>query len=141
MLINLKTAAANHGQQVLTLVIEERLPSHLHSPCVINCQFTVSSFDNYYLVKLKSDSLLTLTCQRCLGEFSYPYSNQTELAVCAGEEVAEKMMGQYDCIVSEYQVDLQALLADELHLYAPEFHLDHRDCDHEVDRFIDLQTE
>lgn len=83
--------------------------------------------------------MLILTCQRCLGEFSYHYSNLTEVAVCDSDETAEKMMNQYDCLVSTNQVDLQEIVTDELHLYAPEFHFDLNECDHGVDKFISIE--
>lgn len=136
MIINLKHCVAKKEQQTLSIEIDKRLPNHLSSPCVINCQFIVKSFKDYYLVELKSESTLSVTCQRCLGEFSHSYSNQTELAVCDSDETAERLMSQYECIVSTEEIDLQELLTDELNLYLPEFHPDFKDCDHEIDVFI-----
>ncbi len=141
MRINLKTSAARSEHQSLSIEIQDRLPEHLNSPCIINCSFEVKGFQNYYLVDLKSDSNLTVTCQRCLSDFSYPYSNQTELAVCNSEEIAEKMMDRYDCIVATNEVDLEELLTDELYLFTPEFHLDHNYCDREMDSFINPERE
>lgn len=141
MRINLKKAAAQSEQQALTIEIKDRLPEHLNSPCIINSSFAVEAFQNYYLINLKSESNLTVTCQRCLSEFSYPYTNQTELAVCSSEEIAEQMMDRYDCIVATNEVDLEELLTDELYLYTPEFHLDHNYCDQEMNSFINLERE
>jgi uncharacterized protein len=141
MLINLKTYAAINEQQSLMIEIQDRLPGHLCSPCLINCLFKVKPFKNYYLITLKCDSILTVVCQRCLGEFAHHYSNQTELAICDSDETAENMMSDYECIVSNSQVNLQELLTDELYLYAPQFHLDFKDCDHETDVFISVNAE
>jgi uncharacterized protein len=137
MLINLKVCAAKARQQNTTVELKERLPAHIVLPCQVACQFVVKSFYRYYLITLKADSILTLICQRCLKEFTYHYRNQTELAVCDSDKMAEQLMDQYECIVSPNElVDLNELLTDELHLYGPEFHPQVSDCNNEVSRFI-----
>ena len=140
MLVNLKTIDDLNEQQSQDIEIGARLPGHLRAPCIVHCQFDVKVFKNYYLLTLRSESLLTVICQRCLGEFSNPYKNQTELAVCDSDETAERMMHHYDCIVSDEWVDLQALLTDELYLYSPEFHLNLELCDHEMERFFRIKS-
>lgn len=136
MIINLKQSSAKNEQQRVSIEIDQRLPMHLSSPCVINCQFTVKPLKDYYLIEINSDAKLSVTCQRCLGEFSHSYSNQSELAVCDTDEIAERLMNQYECIVSSDEIDLQELLTDELNLYLPEFHPGFKDCDHEIEVFI-----
>lgn len=139
MLINLKSSAANDGQECVKLVLNERLPEHVNAPCELACQFSVEYLDNYYLVHLNVDARLRITCQRCLKEFKHDYKNQTALAICYSDERAEKLMEQYECIVSAHnEVDLKELLTDELHLYSPAFHRDLKDCDTEISRFISL---
>ncbi|CDZ79263.1 hypothetical protein BN59_03581 [Legionella massiliensis] len=125
----------------VTVELSERLPVYVSSPCSVNCQYKVKAFKDYYLITLQIDSFLPLTCQRCLGEFTHHYKNQTELAICDSEETAERMMSEHECLVATYQVDLQELLTDDLHLYAPAFHSNMSDCDHEIDKFIHVETE
>lgn len=141
MRINLKKASSQNKNQSLIVEIKDRLPEHLKSVCVINCIFNIEEFKNYYLIDLNSHANLSVTCQRCLSEFSYDYSNQSELAVCNSDEIAEQMMDHYDCIVATNEIDLKELLTDELNLFSPEFHTDPSYCDHEVDRFINPEKE
>lgn len=141
MLINLKTCAAKAEQQETKIELHERIPGHISLPCIADCCFFVDSFDNYYLMKLDIDVRLLITCQRCLHEFIHHYKNQTVLAVCNSDEMAEKLMAQYECVASHNnQIDLKELVADELYLYAPEFHLETSDCNSEVNQFINAES-
>ena len=142
MLVNLRSCAAKDGPQTTRVTLKERLPAHINSPCEINCQFEAKLVDNYYLLSLNVESALSLVCQRCLNEFSQHYANQTTLAICSSDEVAEKLMQSYECLVSQNnQIDLSELLSDELYLYGPEFHADARDCDVEMSSFIRAERE
>lgn len=137
MLINLKSCAGKTEPNSGKIELVRRLPAQIASPCIVDYQFEVNAHDNYYLLVLKVESLLRLTCQRCLLEFSYHYQNRSELAICNSEKVAEQMMSQYDCIVSDHgQVDLKEIITDELNLYTPEFHLETSDCDIEISNYI-----
>ncbi|KTC78228.1 YceD family protein [Legionella brunensis] len=137
MLINLKNSAAKTGVEQATLELHERLPAHINPPCVTHCQFSIESQNNYYLLNLTVNSMLTITCQRCLKEFNYQYVNNTTLAICHSDEIAEKLMEQYECVISEDgHVNLNELITDELHLYVPELHPEISDCDSEINRFF-----
>jgi uncharacterized protein len=127
--------------QKATIPIDERLPAHIKAPCLVNCEFTVNNKESYYLLTLAIKVDLTLVCQRCLSEFIHPYSNQTELAVCDSEALAEKMLTQYESIVADNQeIDLEAIIADELILYAPAFHPTLSDCDAEISKFVTIEA-
>lgn len=129
MLLNLKSSASRVDPLVLELELDERLPVHVTAPCLMNCKCSVQSVDNYFLIMLDVDSTFCMTCQRCLNDYHFHYSNQTILAACHSDEEAEKLMKHYECVVYEdYQVDLKELLTDDLHLYVPESHLDTQDC-------------
>ncbi|MBA2711094.1 MAG: metal-binding protein [Tatlockia sp.] len=141
MRINLKTSAARNEQQAHIIKIQDRLPEHLNPPCSINCDFGIRNFDNYYLLNLNSKADLIITCQRCLSQFNHSYLNQTELAICNSEDIAEQIMNHYDCIVAAQEIDLQEIITDELNLYTPEFHPDYKDCDHEIENFISAERE
>jgi len=66
-------------------------------------------------------AILHITCQRCLSTVHYPYQQTTELALCFNEERANQLMSTYDSIVVENdELNLDDLLTDELHLFAPE---------------------
>lgn len=141
MLINLKSDAAKAGPQNVKIELQQRLPAYVAGPCVLDCQFKVIAVENYYLITLDIDSVVSVICQRCLGEFNHHYINQTTLAVCASDEIAEKLMELYECVVSsDGHIELEELLTDELHLYVPEFHSDIENCDQEINRFIQVDN-
>ncbi|CEK10818.1 YceD family protein [Legionella hackeliae] len=137
MLVNLKTAVNKASPESVILELRERLPAHINSGCIVNCQFAVESQNNYFILTLKVNSDLIITCQRCLKEFIYHYVNETKLAVCHSDEMAEKLMDQYECVIAENNhIDLAELITDEFHLYTPELHPETNDCDTEINRFI-----
>ncbi len=137
MLINLRKMATAAEAQPLGIELTQRLPTRVLSPCPIEGQFKVEKLPDYYLMTLQIDSLISLVCQRCLSEFSYHYLNETQLAITYSEEIADKLMSQYDCIVSaDDKVDLTEIVTDELYLYLPEAHPEINDCDSEIKQFI-----
>lgn len=137
MIINLKKFVTSDAEQQGNLVLEARLPPFIKSPSTLHYKFHVKMPQNYYVLTLEVSAELLCICQRCLGEYKHHYQNRTELAICSNDEIAEQLMEQYECIVSENgQVDLNELLTDELYLYGPEFHPEISDCDNEIKRFI-----
>ena len=142
MNICLKTYAKQKGSQHVVITLRSRLPERIHSPCELTCDFQVADCGNYYALTLAVASELTVSCQRCLGEFHQSYSHQTELAVCATDAIAETLMTQFECIVaSDYQVDLTDILTDELYLSAPDKHANFAECDSEISRLIRPESE
>lgn len=130
MKICLRTHAKQDRRAPVRVSIHDRLPVFVKSPCELACDFQVEAHRDYYLLTLDVQGMLELTCQRCLGDFQYDYHNQSKLAVCRSEEVAEKLMASYECIVSEEgEVDLVEIITDELHLYCPEKHSELMACD------------
>lgn len=137
MNIKLKSAAANGQEQQVQVNITERLPGNVEGPCVVECGYKVRREDNYYLLTLAINAQLTIICQRCLNRFPCHYSNNTVLAICDTDELAVRLMNQYDCITAhDDEVDLIELLTDELYLYTPANHPDLKDCDTDVSAFI-----
>ncbi len=129
MMICLKTASNQSAPTRVQLKLTERLPYYIVSDCTLDCEYLVQRLPNYYLLKLDVSGILTIQCQRCLAPFTYPYDNHTELAICRDEVTAENLMEQYECIVaSQNEVDLVAIVTDELHLYAPEKHAELIEC-------------
>ena len=128
---------AKQGQQTQVVVLKERLPAFVSIPCHLNAVYRVEARDNYYLIHLKTSGELSTVCQRCLQELNGSYENQTLIAVCRNDERAEQLSEFYECIVSSNgQVDLNELIVDELHLYAPLFHSDMEDCGNEVNEIL-----
>jgi uncharacterized protein len=123
MIINLKTNVNRSESTRVKLELSERLPFYIVPECVLNCDYSIQTFPEYALMTLDVSGNLKIECQRCLDIFDYPYVNHTELAICRDEPTAEKWMEHYECIVSNSpQIDLQAIVTDELHLYAPQKH-------------------
>ena len=137
MNICLKTPAKQTGLRTVVMCVQERKPARVNSPCELTCVFQVEARHDYYLLTLDVSGTLDITCQRCLAAFQQEYTNRTELAVCANDDVAEKLMASYECIVvKDYQVDLIDIVTDELHLFLPEKHPDFSGCDLEISGLI-----
>jgi uncharacterized protein len=129
MIICLKTATKQDYPIRVQLNLTERLPHQIISDCSLVCEYVVSRYPDYYVLTLDVTGELPMQCQRCLGEFAQPYKNHTTLAICTNESTAEKLMESYECIVSpQLEVNLNEIVTDELHLYAPEKHEELIDC-------------
>jgi uncharacterized protein len=130
------------GLQHQKVTIEERLPSYISAPCSLSVAYRVEAKDNYYLIHLDVVAELIIICQRCMHDFNLNYTNQTRIAVARSEERAEQLLEQYECIVSSnWQVSLEDLVVDELHLYVPQFHQEIKDCDEDINQFLTEKNE
>lgn len=133
---------AKQGQHTRKIVINERLPDFIAAPCELEVIFQVKAEDNFYLINLQVRGELTITCQRCVHEFNLNYDNSTVVAVARSDERAEQLLEHYECIVaSNWQVSLDDLIIDELHLYPPQFHQQISDCSAEVNEFLTEKIE
>jgi uncharacterized protein len=69
-------------------------------------------------------------------------NHQTLLAVCQNDIQAETLMEQFECVVAvDSQINLLEVLADDLHLFAPEKHTHLADCNPEIRQWIVEQDE
>ena len=137
MKICLKTYAKQAGSQTVVIHVQDRKPERVNSTCELTCVFKVEACSDYYLLTLSVSANLEIACQRCLGEFHHEHINQTQLAVCANEEMAESLMESFECIVvNNYQIDLVDIVTDELHLFLPEKHQEIDGCDREMSGLI-----
>jgi uncharacterized protein len=128
---------AKQGQHNRTVTISDRLPPFIVAPCHLDVRYQIEAKDNFYLVDLHVKGPLIVTCQRCLQEFSLAYENSTTIAVARSDERAEQLLELYECIVSSnWQIDLEDLVSDDLHLYVPQFHNDINDCDQDINQFL-----
>lgn len=137
MNICLKSLARQNAPQHANITLQARLPEYIRAPCELSCDYYAVSYNTYYLLMLDIVGRLSLTCQRCLKPFYYDYKNNTKLAVCGNDSMAEILLEQYECVVSaDYHVDLIDILTDDLYLFLPEKHLNSSDCDTAVSGFI-----
>ncbi|AHE66676.1 YceD family protein [Legionella oakridgensis] len=138
MKISLTKLAKENERRHVILTIQKRLPEHIHAACQLSCDYWAeAAAKDYILLMMKTEGKIEIVCQRCLQVFFYDYRHETQLAVCSKEMVAERLMDQYECVVSDnYQVDLTELLTDELHLHAPEKHFDPAECDGDIKQYI-----
>lgn len=129
---------AKKGEKTqVALNITERLPAHISPPCLVSLTFSLQKQDDYFLLALKTEASLNIICQRCAETFQIPYQNETELAICDNEVRAESLLPFYECMVSgKDELELEAIIADELHLYSPQFHPDTENCDKIVQQYI-----
>lgn len=137
MRFNLQDLVKKAEKTVLEVKISDRLPSFISEPCTVSLSFSLKKQDDYYLLHLKTEAKLDISCQRCSHNFQIPYQNETELAICNNEARAETLLSLYECIVAENdQLSLEDIITDELYLYAPQFHPNAQDCDKIVQQFI-----
>lgn len=137
MLLNLKLEANRSQIQCAELLLTERLPDTIVAPCRVEVRYVIQESDAYYLIKLEVTSELTIICQRCLDPFTYRYTNDTVLAAYGTETAAEKHNDDCDSIIAPYdELDLAALITDELYLYSPTIHPNIADCNTEIAKFI-----
>lgn len=123
--------------QTKTFTFHSRLPDFIVAPCEVTVTYHAEAKDDFYLMHLKVQGNLLVLCQRCMQEFPFPYDNETVIAVFRSDERAEQMLEHYECIVSSNgKVDLEELVIDELHLYAPQCHPEINDCDSEINQFL-----
>jgi len=128
-----KTGETEHTE----LVITERIPARLEEPCTISVDYQAKAVDDYYLLTLKTQAELGVYCQRCAQLFQFPYKNSLELAVCNNDKRAESLAYQYESLTALHgQVNLEELVTDELHLYAPTHHENLADCDKQIDTWL-----
>jgi uncharacterized protein len=133
---------AKQGLHNTKITISDRLPSFLSAPCHLGVTYQVEAEDNFYLMHLVVSGELEVTCQRCMQEFHLTYNNPTTIAVARSDERAEQLLELYECIVSSnWQVDLDDIVSDDLHLYVPQFHEDIKDCDHDINQFLTEKNE
>jgi len=130
MNIDLKKKAQLAKPVVETVLIDERLPSHIPQAFELKCQYEVVFKGDFYLLIMCEDADLPIACQRCSQDFFHPYHLETELAVCSDEKIAEKYQNLYDVIVcKDYLIDLKDILIYNLHLFSPQFHENIENCD------------
>ncbi len=142
MNICIKTHALQGQKQTHSLLLQDRLPSHIIGPCDMTCDFYVTKMDEDYLLTLELHGEMTIICQRCLNEFQHAYDHHTQLAICFSEANALSHMKHYECIVTDsFEVSLTNIVIDDLFLYSPEKHENSMDCTSEMCRFIGGQDE
>lgn len=119
----LELARKYPATQQADLMITERLPFYIEAAPKICCYYQAKDMEDYILLTIQMESTLCIQCQRCLQAFSYPYECTTVLAVCREDKTAERLMTDYECMVSEQdKIDLTAIVTDDLYLSVPEKH-------------------
>lgn len=140
-MLNLQDLAKQNRHQQ-TIVITQRLPAFMTGPCTLNVDYLVESKDDYYMIQLHVQGDLNIICQRCLEEFAYSYDNTTQIVVCSNDARADQLLEQYECIVAaNLKVELEDLVIDELHLYAPQFHPDINECSSAIQQILKEKNE
>lgn len=107
--------------QVITLT--DQLPQQIQAPCTLQCCWTLTPQDNALHLTLKVEGTLQILCQRCCEMFEHHFQQENTL-ILFETEAALKLANkaQDTLLIDELPDQLEALLMDELHLYAPEKH-------------------
>jgi uncharacterized protein len=76
--------------------------------------------ENRYILEVVLNGVCQLRCQRCLGELAYPFNMASRLQLVSAEQLNEfDSNDEVDCIEAKSQMDVLALLEDELLLGIP----------------------
>lgn len=86
----------------------------------VNCAFSCDE-EGRYIVSLQVSCTFEVACQRCLSAMPIELSADTQLAVVWTDEQAAQLPSRYDPLVSEAELDLWALVEEELLLALPAF--------------------
>lgn len=133
---------AKQGPQQKYITVSARLPTFIGAPCALNVKYWVEAHEDSYFIHLEVQGELTVVCQRCMQDFTLNYKNPTTIAVARSDQRAEQLLEQHECIVSSnWQVNLEDLVVDDLHLYVPQAHNEIEDCDQEINQFLTGKAE
>ena len=111
-------------------VLSERLPVFIQAPCELHSSMHLLRQRDYYQLNLSLSGRINIICQRCMAVFEHDYHNESQLAICANEDIAQRLMSQTDPIVNPSdEIDLEAIIIDDLHLFCPEKHQDVQGCE------------
>jgi uncharacterized protein len=129
MKINIQKSQLSEKYGPYLLLINNRLPKHIEKVDRVFFYYTLEKFKEYFILILEVNAELIIECQRCLQNFEYNYRNVNNFAICKSEAVAEKLMNDYEPIVSmNNELDLLEIITDDLHLFCPEVHVNLAEC-------------
>ncbi|MCC5792502.1 MAG: hypothetical protein JJT82_07860 [Legionellaceae bacterium] len=112
-----------HSQ--LSVVLSEGLPEPLIGPLNLDCTYSITPEEDYFLLRIHLSGLLHFTCQRCAGELTQQMTFDSCLAVCPDDTIAERLMSCYEPIVVQGRfLDLTRVVLDDLHLASVYVHPD-----------------
>lgn len=135
-MLNLKEEVKK-GNQTKKLIVDSRLPAFIDNPVELDVTYEVTPAQDFFIINLCVQGVFNVQCQRCMEHFIHSYDNKTHIAVCSGDQQAEKLQNEYECVVADgFLIDLEELIADELHLYAPTSHETKSQCSHEINHFL-----
>ena len=75
--------------------------------------------DDTFSLDISLKGTCNLRCQRCLGEFSYPLEMTSHLQLVSADKLAETEAEDEDAIEATSQLDVLALIEDEVLLGLP----------------------
>lgn len=132
MKICLKKLLKDDQIHKINVNLSERLPQYCSDKCLLSCEYKVEQGNNCYLLSLKVKGDIAVICQRCNEVFHYDYNNESVLAICDDDTIANSLMSDFDCIVEKSGfVDLIDILTDEMYLFIPQKHAN-KDCDKQM---------
>ena len=106
-----------------SITINERLPSHLEAPILLECKYAKITEHNIPILVLSLSGKIGIHCQRCAQPFNYDYENELRIALCSTDEIASRLMDTMEVVVTDLDsINLVDIITDELYLYVPEKH-------------------
>jgi uncharacterized protein len=114
---------ARNGKELcgeIPIVALPRLSDMLaNSDGTLNYRVLGSQRDDQHRLEIILSGTCNLRCQRCLGEFSYPFEVNSNLLLVSADKLDEHEADEEDVIEATAQLDVLALIEDEVLLNFP----------------------
>lgn len=109
------------------IIIDSNRAEHITKPIEVACVYETILRDRWVELKYQVQTVIEFECQRCMNNTSQALNLSNRVAICFSETDAERLMTDFEVVVNEAPtIDLERVIADELHLSAP---IKHEDID------------
>ncbi|NBX84093.1 MAG: metal-binding protein [Gammaproteobacteria bacterium] len=123
MKIDMRKKVNNDKNHDIKVILEDRLPSFVIEPIEMTFSYEVEKEGPLNLLTIHEKAYPKIQCQRCMEECSQPFEHTSQIAICSSDEIAQQYQSSYDLIVaSDFILEINDILIDDLHLYLPNFH-------------------
>jgi uncharacterized protein len=123
MKIDMRKKVNTSKNEAIKVVLDDRLPSYVIDSIEMTFSYEVEKEGPLYILTIHEKACPKIQCQRCMEECSQPFEHTSQIAICGSDEIAQQYQSAYDLIVaSDFIIEINDILIDDLHLYLPNFH-------------------
>jgi uncharacterized protein len=123
MKIDMRKKVNNFIKEDIQVILDERLPSYVLEPMEMTFSYEIEKEGPLYLLTIHEKANPKIQCQRCMEECTQLFEHTSKIAICGSDEIAQQYQSTHDLIVaSDFIIEINDILIDDLHLYLPNFH-------------------